>query len=238
MKLAIFDTEGLGEAIDDYEEATGTECVMFGAAWAKAKGVAHASPDALIVALREVEKDADCFAILIDSATDVAHWGRNAYAKANPGKKIDYGKADAPVAQLETALKAFTKHWVCTYREKDDKDTVDGIEVVAGKKAKAAGSMDYLARVKVHCHKTRTKDGVAIACDVTDQRGLGDKPATRLVKPTSADFAELLNLQRYATRPDRKIHAHFYGREGTGKSGCAMRLLMGLSRAIATSGAS
>lgn len=234
MKLAIFDTEGLGEAIDDYAEATGSDPVVFGAAWAKAKGLSHGSPDALIAAMRECEKDPEIFALLVDSATDVAHWGRVQYAKANPGKKIDYGKADAPVAQLENALKAFTKHWVMTYREKDDKDTVDGVEVVAGKKAKAAGSMDYLARVKVHCHKTRTKDGVAIACDVTDQRGLGDKPATRLVKPSSADFAALLTLERYRTKPDRKLHAHFYGREGTGKSGCAMRLLMALQRVLQT----
>lgn len=232
MKLAIFDTEGLGEAIDDYEEATGSDVVLFGAAWAKSKGLAHGSPDALIAALREAEKDPECFGVLVDSMTDVAHWGRVQYAKQNPGKKIDYGKADAPVSKVEEALKAFTKHIVVTYREKDDKDTVDGVEVVSGKKAKAAGNLDYLARVKVHCHKTRTKDGVAIACDVTDQRGLGDKPATRLVKPSSADFASLLNLERYRIKPDRKLHAHFYGREGTGKSGSAMRLMMALQRVL------
>jgi hypothetical protein len=231
VKLAIFDTEGLGEAIDDYAEATGSDPVVYGAAWAKSKGLAHGSPDALIAALKEAEKDPDVFCVLIDSATDVAHWGRVQYAAANPGKKIDYGKADAPVAKLEAVMKAFTKHWIATYREKDDKDTVDGIEVTAGKKAKAAGNLDYLARVKCHCHKTRTKDGVAIACDLTDQRGLGDKPSVRLVKPTSNDFATTLTLARYASN-DRKLHAHFYGREGTGKSGCAMRLCMALQRVL------
>lgn len=230
MKLAIFDTEGLGEAVDDYEEATQSSVVLFNNAWAKAKGVAHGSPEALLLALRETEKDPEVFALMVDSMTDVAHYGRVAYSKANPGKKIDYGKADAGVAPLELALKAFTKHLLFTFREKDDKDMIDGIEVTSGKKAKAAGNLDYLARVKVHCHKTRTKDGVAIACDVTDQRGLGDKPATRLVKPTSADFAALLNLERYRTKPERKMHAHFFGREGTGKSGCAMRCAMALHR--------
>lgn len=233
MKLAIFDTEGLGEAIDDYEEATGSDCVVYGNAWAKAKGVDHGSPNALIAALRDAEKDPDVFAVLIDSATDVAHWGRRAYKAKNPGKKPPYDVVDAGAEQCVQAMKAFTKHLVMTFREKDDKGPVDGQEQVTGKKGKAAADMEYLARVKCHCTKTGKKDALTIACEVQDQRGLGDKPATRLVKPTSADFAALLDLARYPKKPERKLHAHFYGREGTGKSGCAMRLLMALQRAYA-----
>lgn len=232
-KFAIFDTENLDEAITDFEEATDSEVLLFDARWAKKEAVAHASPDALVLALRTVEKDPDCIGILVDSATDVAHWGRHEYARTNPGKKIDYGKADAKVKNVEGALKAISKHWILTFREKDDKDTIDGQEVTVGKKAKAAGDIDYLARVKCHCTKTRVKgEGIAIACDLTDQRGLSGTESTRLIKPTSSDFANLLSLERYP-KNGRKFTAQFHGREGTGKSGCAMRLAIALHRAYA-----
>jgi hypothetical protein len=228
VRLAIYATEPFADAIDDYEDATESEVLLFDNAWAKKDGNPLGSPASLLSAIRVVERDPDVFGVLVDSCTDVAHYGRVAYSRKNPGKKIPYATVDAGVSAVESALKSMTKHWCLTFREKDDRDTVDGQEVVSGKRARAAGSLDYIARVKAHCTKTRTKDGVKIACDITDQRGLGDKPSVRLVCPTVRDLADLMNLKRYPTKPDRKLYAQFYGREGTGKSGTAMRLMMAL----------
>src|SRR5690606_8600543 len=235
VKVAVFDTEGLGDAIDDFAEASGADVVHLDSAWQAQHGGVD-SPAALRAAIRSCIKQGAI--LLVDSATDVCEQPRTKFMLENPrAVKPDYQRVDLETLQMVAELKSAPIHWVITMREKDEKGPAIGgeDEITIGKRGKAAKDLDYAARFKLHCQRGKVKGGkMEIYVDVQDQRGLGEQPAVRLTMPKSADFDPF--MERYSVRSDRWLHASLYGREGSGKSGTAMRMVMSLLRAIAARG--
>lgn len=225
MRLYVYDTERLEDELDDFTAATGVEHVRLGREWSDSKKVAHASPESVLLAAKLVESDPDS-ALFIDSATDLCEYPRDAYAIKNPGKKIAYAMVDAAMAPVVRMLKEAPFHWVATFREKDEKGNRDGEEIVIGKMGKASKDMQYVARVKIHCQRAGKRTGGSCEIEIRDQRGLGASPPVVLVDPKSSDLASL--VQRYKAGDSKKLRAHLFGRECTGKSGCGLRLLIAL----------
>ncbi len=229
MRLFVYDTEGLEDELDDFTEATGVEHIHLDAAWSKSKGLDHASPKSLMAAMKLVAKEPDSM-LFIDSGTDCCEQPREEYAARNPGKKIAYGMVDMSMAPIVRTLKDAQFHWVMTFRQSDERDEVNGEEQVVGKKGKASKDMQYVARIKVHCTRPHSKSNHSVKVEIRDQRGLGDKPPIRLADPKVADLMPL--VERYSPGGKRKLRAHLFGREATGKSGTALRLLIALARQL------
>lgn len=228
MKLYAYDTERLEDELDDFTSATGVQHVRLGREWSDANKVKHASPESFLLACKIVGEDPDSI-MLADSLTDLCEYPRDAYALKNPGKKIAYAMVDTAMAPVVRALKEANFHWIGTFREKDERGTRDGEEVVIGKMGKASKDMQYVARVKIHCRRP-SKKGHSVELEIRDQRGLKDAPPLVLLDPKSADFAPL--VERYKAGSDRRLRAHFFGREATGKTGCALRLAIALAHQI------
>lgn len=225
MKLYVYDTERLEDELDDFTSATGVEHVRLGKEWSESNKVAHCSPESFLLAAKLVGSDQDS-GLFADSLTDMCEYPRDEYARKNPGKKIAYAMVDASMAPIVRCLKEAPFHWIGTFREKDEKGNRDGEEVVIGKMGKASKDMQYVARVKVHCQRAGKRTGGSCEIEIRDQRGLKEAPPVTFVDPKVADLAPL--VARYKVGSDKRLRAHFFGREATGKTGCALRMWIAL----------
>lgn len=99
--------------------------------------------------------------MLIDCMTELESEPRRIFQRDKLGGKPmqlqHYGQVDGPYLGLVAYLRDTKLHWIATAREDDDKQAVDGNEIVIGKKAKS--KMGPVARLKVHCQGSRAKDG-------------------------------------------------------------------------------
>lgn len=120
------------------------------------------------------EQDDRIDLIVIDSVTELLERCRKDWLEANPNAKMiplgEYPRIDRPFGRFQDWLKGTQIHTVCTMREKDDKQAVDGQEIVIGKvgRGKDAG---FVPRLWVHCTRAKLKGRVVHRLEVTTTTG-------------------------------------------------------------------
>lgn len=109
--------------------------------------------------MKECEKSPHVSIILVDCMTELQDEPRRMHV-VRTGKPLQlqhYATVDAPYKALIEHMRHNKLHWIATAREADDKQEVEGQEIVIGKEAK--GKIGEVGRLMVHCQRGRTKGG-------------------------------------------------------------------------------
>ena len=150
------------------------------------------SPAEALKFAMECEASKEISMLLIDCASDLVQLPRDKFIadKGRPPKGAEYTQIDLPFNRFVRWCADTQLHWIATLREEDERQEVDGNEVIIGKTGK--GKFSEVPRLQVHCQLARAKNGSSdFVAHVTDTGGSHATYST----PTSEHWAK--HLERY-----------------------------------------